>query len=115
MMTKINNKKYRRDSNTMPQWAGSCWYYIAYILKKQGFDRGRRDNELPQSAKDVISQNIVVKNGSKAVPFNDVFDKLVVSNLSGFPQNPATPIPAIDIEIKIKEGPLVLLQVQLLY
>lgn len=30
---KINNKKYRRDSNTMPQWAGSCWYYIAYILK----------------------------------------------------------------------------------
>ncbi|MGL4617111.1 MAG: leucine--tRNA ligase [Mycoplasmoidaceae bacterium] len=30
---KINNKKYRRDSNTMPQWAGSCWYYLAYILK----------------------------------------------------------------------------------
>ncbi|MGL5591511.1 MAG: leucine--tRNA ligase [Mycoplasmoidaceae bacterium] len=29
----INNKKYRRDSNTMPQWAGSCWYYLAYILK----------------------------------------------------------------------------------
>lgn len=29
----INNKKYTRDSNTMPQWAGSCWYYLAYILK----------------------------------------------------------------------------------
>lgn len=26
-------KKYRRDSNTMPQWAGSSWYYLAYILK----------------------------------------------------------------------------------
>lgn len=26
-------KKYRRETNTMPQWAGSCWYYIAYILK----------------------------------------------------------------------------------
>ena len=73
--------------------------------KKQEFNRWINNNELPQSAKDVISQNIVFKNGSKAVPFNDVFDKLVVSNLSGFPQNPATPIPAIDIEIKIKEGP----------
>lgn len=29
----IKNKKYHRDSNTMPQWAGSCWYYLAYILK----------------------------------------------------------------------------------
>ena len=26
-------KIYRRDSNTMPQWAGSSWYYLAYILK----------------------------------------------------------------------------------
>ena len=76
--------------------------------KKQEFNRWINNNELPQSAKDVISQNIVFKNGSKAVPFNDVFDKFVVSNLSGFPQNPATPIPAIDIEIKIKEGPFVI-------
>lgn len=25
-----------RDTNTMPQWAGSCWYYLAYILKQDG-------------------------------------------------------------------------------
>lgn len=25
--------KGTKDLNTMPQWAGSCWYYIAYILK----------------------------------------------------------------------------------
>lgn len=25
--------KGRREINTMPQWAGSCWYYLAYILK----------------------------------------------------------------------------------
>ena len=25
-----------RDTNTMPQWAGSCWYYLAYILKVNG-------------------------------------------------------------------------------
>src|SRR5262249_37289318 len=21
-------KKYKRETNTMPQWAGSCWYYL---------------------------------------------------------------------------------------
>ena len=73
-------------------------------LKKQEFNRWISNDELPQSAKDVISQNIVFKNGSKAVPFNDVFDKFVVSNLSGFPASPSRPIPAIDIEIKIKES-----------
>ncbi|AGM26435.1 leucyl-tRNA synthetase [Spiroplasma syrphidicola EA-1] len=25
-------KKGRRETNTMPQWAGSCWYYLAYPL-----------------------------------------------------------------------------------
>lgn len=24
----------RRETNTMPQWAGSCWYYIAYCISK---------------------------------------------------------------------------------
>ncbi|WP_457916088.1 leucine--tRNA ligase [Candidatus Phytoplasma sacchari] len=28
-----NGHKYKRDSNTMPQVAGSSWYYIGYILK----------------------------------------------------------------------------------
>ena len=30
---KINNKIYKRDTNTMPQLAGSSWYQIAYVLK----------------------------------------------------------------------------------
>ncbi|APU18030.1 MULTISPECIES: leucine--tRNA ligase [Actinoalloteichus] len=24
-------KTYRRDTNTMPQWAGSCWYQLRYV------------------------------------------------------------------------------------
>ena len=27
----IDGKKYRRETNTMPQWAGSCWYYLRFI------------------------------------------------------------------------------------
>ncbi len=27
----IDGKKGKRETNTMPQWAGSCWYYIRYI------------------------------------------------------------------------------------
>ena len=25
----------RRETNTMPQWAGSCWYYLGYLLGNQ--------------------------------------------------------------------------------
>lgn len=27
----IDGVKGRRETNTMPQWAGSCWYYLRYI------------------------------------------------------------------------------------
>lgn len=30
----INEIIYKRESNTMPQWAGSCWYYLGYLLKQ---------------------------------------------------------------------------------
>ncbi len=26
-----DGKRYSRDLNTMPQWAGSCWYYLRFI------------------------------------------------------------------------------------
>ncbi len=29
--TKIDGQKVTRETNTMPQWAGSCWYYLRYI------------------------------------------------------------------------------------
>jgi leucyl-tRNA synthetase len=28
---KINGIQGKRETNTMPQWAGSCWYYLRYI------------------------------------------------------------------------------------
>jgi leucyl-tRNA synthetase len=27
----IDGRRYRRETNTMPQWAGSCWYYLRFI------------------------------------------------------------------------------------
>ena len=27
----IDGKRYRRETNTMPQWAGSCWYYLRFV------------------------------------------------------------------------------------
>ncbi|MCM3731095.1 leucine--tRNA ligase [Fictibacillus nanhaiensis] len=30
----LTGKKGRRETNTMPQWAGSCWYYLRYIDPK---------------------------------------------------------------------------------
>lgn len=27
----VTGKKGRRETNTMPQWGGSCWYYLRYI------------------------------------------------------------------------------------
>jgi leucyl-tRNA synthetase len=27
----IDGRRYRRELNTMPQWAGSCWYYLRFI------------------------------------------------------------------------------------
>lgn len=27
----IDGKRYKRETNTMPQWAGSCWYFLRYI------------------------------------------------------------------------------------
>lgn len=27
----VTGKKGRRETNTMPQWGGSCWYYLRYV------------------------------------------------------------------------------------
>ncbi len=27
----IDGVKYKRETNTMPQWAGSCWYYLRFV------------------------------------------------------------------------------------
>jgi leucyl-tRNA synthetase len=31
LIVQLDGKRYRRETNTMPQWAGSCWYYLRFI------------------------------------------------------------------------------------
>ena len=45
---KIDGKLYKRETNTMPQWAGSCWYYLAYLLKE-------KDDYMPLNSQQAFS------------------------------------------------------------
>ncbi|MFW5832164.1 MAG: leucine--tRNA ligase, partial [Prolixibacteraceae bacterium] len=49
-VTDKNGRKGRRETNTMPQWAGSCWYYLRYIDPKndeQMFDPVKEQYWMP--------------------------------------------------------------------
>ena len=41
----LTGRKGRRETNTMPQWAGSCWYYLRYISPNDGTSFCNRDLE----------------------------------------------------------------------
>lgn len=42
----IDGQKMRRETNTMPNWAGSCWYYLAYLLRNE---KGYLDIDSPEA------------------------------------------------------------------
>jgi leucyl-tRNA synthetase len=55
-------KKGRRETNTMPQWAGSCWYYLRYIDP-------RNENALadPEKLKEWLPVDIYIGGAEHAV------------------------------------------------
>ncbi len=49
-VTDKKGRKGRRETNTMPQWAGSCWYYLRFIdpkNNKQIFDKEKENYWMP--------------------------------------------------------------------
>ena len=43
----IDGKRYKRETNTMPQWAGSCWYYLRFLDNKN--DKALVDPEIEKA------------------------------------------------------------------
>ena len=46
----VTGAKGKRETNTMPQWAGSCWYYLRYIdphNDQAGWDREKEKYWMP--------------------------------------------------------------------
>ncbi len=45
-----NGKTYTRETNTMPQWAGSCWYYLRFVDPRnptEPFSKAKQDYWMP--------------------------------------------------------------------
>jgi leucyl-tRNA synthetase len=40
---KVDGKPGRRETNTMPQWAGSCWYFLRYLDPHNDHELASRD------------------------------------------------------------------------
>jgi leucyl-tRNA synthetase len=43
----IDGVRYKRETNTMPQWAGSCWYYLRFL--DPGNDQALIDPEIEKA------------------------------------------------------------------
>jgi len=43
----LDGRRYKRETNTMPQWAGSCWYYLRFLDPKN--DRALVDPEVEKA------------------------------------------------------------------
>ena len=43
----LDGKRYKRETNTMPQWAGSCWYYLRFLDPEN--DRAPIDPEVEKA------------------------------------------------------------------
>jgi leucyl-tRNA synthetase len=45
-----SGKSYTRETNTMPQWAGSCWYYLRFVDPRnpaEPFSKAKQDYWMP--------------------------------------------------------------------
>ncbi|SFB18117.1 MULTISPECIES: leucine--tRNA ligase [unclassified Bacillus (in: firmicutes)] len=58
----VTGKKGRRETNTMPQWGGSCWYYLRYIDPKN--DQALAD---PEKLKEWLPVDIYIGGAEHAV------------------------------------------------
>lgn len=66
-VTRADGVKGRRETNTMPQWAGSCWYYIGYLLKDNGKMQDLTDKEVQKMVNSWLPVDLYIGGAEHAV------------------------------------------------
>ena len=66
-VTRSDGVKGRRETNTMPQWAGSCWYYIGYLLKQDGKMLDLTDKEVQKLINEWLPVDLYIGGAEHAV------------------------------------------------
>ncbi len=66
-VTREDGVKGRRETNTMPQWAGSCWYYIGYLLKEDGKMQDLTDPKVQEMINSWLPVDLYIGGAEHAV------------------------------------------------
>lgn len=66
-VTREDGVKGRRETNTMPQWAGSCWYYIGYLLKENGKMQDLTDKKVQEMINSWLPVDLYIGGAEHAV------------------------------------------------
>lgn len=66
-VTRKDGVKGRRETNTMPQWAGSCWYYIGYLLKDNDQYLNLKDKEVQKAINEWLPVDLYIGGAEHAV------------------------------------------------
>lgn len=66
-VTREDGVKGLRETNTMPQWAGSCWYYIAYLLKSEDGYADLTDEKVQQMINHWLPVDLYIGGAEHAV------------------------------------------------
>ncbi len=66
----------RRETDTMPNWAGSCWYHLAFAFWRE--EDGMQGSELPKSSEPDRSTKQVIEEYKKKseTPFTDFWKEV---------------------------------------
>lgn len=66
-VTRSDGVNGRRETNTMPQWAGSCWYYIGYLLKQDDKMLNLTDEKVQKMINEWLPVDLYIGGAEHAV------------------------------------------------
>ncbi|RVX08025.1 Leucine--tRNA ligase, chloroplastic/mitochondrial [Vitis vinifera] len=78
----LSGKPARRETSTMPQWAGSCWYYLRFMDPKNSYSLVDKKKEMYWSPVDVYVGG--AEHAVLHLLYSRFWHKVFYSNLSCF-------------------------------